>query len=54
MKRSRNKQEGNAMPSVRSRIKQFESLGSEEDKSNEEPHKATKRECISSLCNCRH
>lgn len=37
MKKSRSKEEGNAMPSVRSRIKQFESLTSEENKANEEP-----------------
>ena len=51
MKKSRSKEEGNAMPSVRSRIKQFESLTSEENKANEEPsnnnNNKVKRECNS-------
>lgn len=35
------------MPSVRSRIKQFEALSGEDDKGSEEPNKANKRECFS-------
>ena len=49
MKRIRSNEEGNAMPSVRSRIKQFESLSGENDKSNEEPNRANKREYISNI-----
>ena len=46
MKKISGTEEGDAMPSVRSRIKQFESLTGENDKGSEEPNKTSKRECV--------
>jgi len=41
------------MPSVRSRIKQFEALSGEDDKNSEEPNKgANKRECLTIILLC--